>query len=418
MTSALFPRASLRLPHILRLPLPLRPPPPLRTHLRRASTAPHPAVPSHAPCTTYSAPSLPETLQSTYIATVALVGAPNAGKSSLSNALVRNRVSAVSRKLHTTRDAITAALTCADRQLVIWDTPGLVERAFMPSLGPERRAICSAAWGAAIDADVATFVVDTSRDFAYWRHYANVANQLCALREAAAGLGGRADSAGTGHGSAEHEQEEEDKEKEGQEKEGEDREDREGNNPVGNQHAASEQPHCVLVLNKVDVTKPKTRILEAAAFFRHAINDFDARFGTRIFNTSAYNGRGVDELRHELLSLAHPGEFQVPPDATHFEDDIDLVRQHLWEKLLHRVHQEVPYRCHFENDGFEDLADGGLAICEVIRVPSKAAASMVIGRKGEVIQWIREEAEKSIGQALGRRVKLKLVVAERKKSRR
>lgn len=55
---------------------------------------------------------------------VAVIGAPNAGKSTLTNALVGRLVTAVSRKTNTTRAEALGALTRGDTQLLLYDTPG------------------------------------------------------------------------------------------------------------------------------------------------------------------------------------------------------------------------------------------------------------------------------------------------------
>ena len=79
---------------------------------------------------------------------VALIGAPNAGKSTLLNALVGSKVSIVSRKAQTTRAAIRGVIVEGDTQIVFVDTPGL----FAPKRRLDR-AMKAAAWGAAGDAD-------------------------------------------------------------------------------------------------------------------------------------------------------------------------------------------------------------------------------------------------------------------------
>jgi len=58
--------------------------------------------------------------------TVSIVGAPNAGKSMLINLLLKDKVSAVSGKSHTTRQPILGVLTQDNKQVVIHDTPGII----------------------------------------------------------------------------------------------------------------------------------------------------------------------------------------------------------------------------------------------------------------------------------------------------
>jgi len=86
---------------------------------------------------------------------VALIGAPNAGKSTLINALVGAKVSIVSRKAQTTRGPVRGVVVEGEAQLVLVDTPGL----FAPKRKLDR-AMREAAWSAAGDADVAALLVD------------------------------------------------------------------------------------------------------------------------------------------------------------------------------------------------------------------------------------------------------------------
>ena len=86
---------------------------------------------------------------------VAVVGAPNAGKSTLVNALAGTKVSIVSPKPQTTRFRIRAVVMHAAAQLVLVDTPGI----FAPRRRLDR-AMVAAAWGGAKDADLTLLIVD------------------------------------------------------------------------------------------------------------------------------------------------------------------------------------------------------------------------------------------------------------------
>ncbi|WP_445190996.1 GTPase Era [Sphingomonas sp. Tas61C01] len=86
---------------------------------------------------------------------VAVVGAPNAGKSTLVNALVGQKVAIVSPKAQTTRTRLMGVAIEGDTQLLLVDTPGIFE--------PKRRldrAMVAAAWGGAEGADLLVLVVD------------------------------------------------------------------------------------------------------------------------------------------------------------------------------------------------------------------------------------------------------------------
>jgi GTP-binding protein Era len=89
---------------------------------------------------------------------VALIGAPNAGKSTLLNALVGQKVSIVSRKAQTTRALIRGIVIEGTAQIIFVDTPGI----FAPKRRLDR-AMVKSAWSGAEDADVSALLIDARR---------------------------------------------------------------------------------------------------------------------------------------------------------------------------------------------------------------------------------------------------------------
>lgn len=89
---------------------------------------------------------------------VALIGAPNAGKSTLLNQLVGAKVSIVTHKVQTTRSLVRGIAIQGKTQIVFVDTPGI----FRPRRRLDR-AMVSSAWGGAGDADIVVFLIDAER---------------------------------------------------------------------------------------------------------------------------------------------------------------------------------------------------------------------------------------------------------------
>ncbi|ETA50480.1 GTPase Era [Ponticoccus alexandrii] len=89
---------------------------------------------------------------------VALIGEPNAGKSTLTNRMVGAKVSIVTHKVQTTRARIRGVAIEGDAQIVFVDTPGL----FQPRRRLDR-AMVAAAWGGAADADIVVLLVEAHR---------------------------------------------------------------------------------------------------------------------------------------------------------------------------------------------------------------------------------------------------------------
>ncbi|WP_316014755.1 GTPase Era [Roseobacter sp. HKCCA0434] len=100
----------------------------------------------------------PTTEQPTRAGFVALIGEPNAGKSTLTNALVGAKISIVTHKVQTTRARIRGVAMEGQSQLVLVDTPGL----FRPRRHLDR-AMVAAAWSGVADADVVVLLIEAHR---------------------------------------------------------------------------------------------------------------------------------------------------------------------------------------------------------------------------------------------------------------
>jgi len=89
---------------------------------------------------------------------IAIIGEPNAGKSTLMNALVGEKISIVTPKVQTTRTNVRGVLTEGDAQIIFVDTPGIFA-------APEKfeQAMVKAAWAGAGDADSVVLLIDAKR---------------------------------------------------------------------------------------------------------------------------------------------------------------------------------------------------------------------------------------------------------------
>ena len=90
---------------------------------------------------------------------VAIIGAPNAGKSTLINTIVGEKISIVSSKVQTTRTRVLGIVVEDNAQVVFVDTPGL----FKPGNDRMEKAIVAAAWEGLSDSDFVVFVVDAAK---------------------------------------------------------------------------------------------------------------------------------------------------------------------------------------------------------------------------------------------------------------
>jgi len=103
-------------------------------------------------------PQPPAAASETHCGIVALIGAPNAGKSTLLNALVGAKISIVTPKVQTTRALIRGIAVEGVSQLIFVDTPGI----FAPRRRLDR-AMVGTAWGSAHDADIVALLIDSRK---------------------------------------------------------------------------------------------------------------------------------------------------------------------------------------------------------------------------------------------------------------
>jgi GTP-binding protein Era len=276
---------------------------------------------------------------------VALIGAPNAGKSTLINALVGSKVSVVSRKAQTTRTTVRGIVLEGAAQIIFVDTPGL----FTPKRRLDR-AMAASAWSAAADADVLALLIDARQE-----------------------LGGSAKN------------------------------DRETGSPDA-PHALSEQTEAivkalseskarkVLVLNKIDlVDRPA---LLALAERLNAALKFE-----ETFMISAATGDGLDQLRERLGRMMAPGPWLYPEDQITDAPIRALAAEITREKLFERLHDELPYQATVETDSWKELPDGSVRIEQTIFVSRDSHKKIVIGEGGRTIKSIGTAARKEIAEA-------------------
>ena len=276
---------------------------------------------------------------------VALIGAPNAGKSTLINALVGEKVSIVTRKAQTTRSTVRGVLTKGEAQIVLVDTPGL----FAPKRRLDRAMVASA-WGAAADADALALLIDARKEAASPALSEETAEILKTLAE--------------------------------------------------------RRKPKVLVLNKIDaMDRPKLLALSARLNEAHAFDE--------TFMISAATGDGLDRLIERLAAMAPEGPWLYPEDQIAEAPIRSLAAEITREKLIERLHDELPYQATVETDSWKDLPDGSARVEQTIFVSRESHRKIVIGEGGRTVKAIGASARKDIAEAHGANVHLFLHVKVR-----
>ena len=282
-------------------------------------------------------------------AVVAVLGAPNAGKSTLVNTLVGAKVAAVTQKVQTTRTIVRGIAMRGEVQLVLIDTPGV----FAPRRRLDR-AMVAAAWSALEGADAIIHVVD-----------------------AAAHVPGEKKSAADALGVEDSER-------------------------IAARLKQMELA-SILALNKVDaIARPMlleitTKLVEQGLY-------------TDVFMISARRGDGVDDIARTLAERAPVSPWLFPEDQTMDAPARVLAAEITREKAMLRLHDEIPYDLMVETESWEEKKDGSARIEQSIFVTREGQRKLAIGSGGRTIKAIGELARKEMEAAFDRRIHLFLHV--------
>jgi GTP-binding protein Era len=284
----------------------------------------------------------------------AVIGAPNAGKSTLVNRLVGSKVTIVTQKVQTTRFPVRGVAIEGESQIVLVDTPGI----FRPRRRLDR-AMVRAAWAGAEDADAVVHLVDAESELAAASASGKAADRRAAedVRTATQGL-----------------------------------------------KTADRQ--AILALNKIDRVRREDllaltqRLFESGAY-------------AEVFMISALNGAGVDDLRGRLAALMPEGPWLYPQDQSADLPAQLLAAEITREKVYLRVHEELPYAANVETTAFEERKDGSARLEQTIFVERESQRAILIGKGGQTLKWIGEASRKELAEILGRPIHLFLVVKVR-----
>ncbi|WP_299566446.1 GTPase Era [uncultured Sulfitobacter sp.] len=273
---------------------------------------------------------------------VALIGEPNAGKSTLLNRMVGAKVSIVTHKVQTTRARIRGVAIEGESQIVFVDTPGL----FQPRRRLDR-AMVAAAWGGASDADIIVLLVEAQRGVTE-----GVERILEGLTEIGKGR------------------------------------------------------RVALAINKIDrVEAPVLLGLSKELNDRYPF--------VETFMISAEKGYGVDVLRSWIAEDLPEGPWLYPEDQIADLPMRMIAAEMTREKLILRLHQELPYQLTVETENWEERKDGSARIDQLIYVMRDGHKGIVLGHKGETIKAVSKAAREELEEFLGRKIHLFMQVKVR-----
>lgn len=281
---------------------------------------------------------------------VALVGRPNAGKSTLLNRILGTKLAITSAKPQTTRHRIAGIHNEEGIQAVLVDTPGIHDGWTELNKSMVKRAL-----GVLGEVDLILWVGDMT----------------ALARSAEAGIDPLDET----------------------------------DRMIAARCAEASAP-VLFVANKIDVI-PRPLLLPVIDAVQKALPVAAA------VPVSALTGDGVPQLLNEVTSRLPVGPALFPPDEWAQVTERFLVAELVREKVFHLTEQEVPYATHVEVRDFDESQreDRGLVrIFADIVVERDSQKGIVIGKRGEMLKRIGTLARTELVEVLGARVYLKLFV--------
>ncbi|XP_068600928.1 GTPase Era, mitochondrial [Brachionichthys hirsutus] len=326
---------------------------------------------------------------------IAIIGSPNAGKSTLSNQLLGRKVFAVSKKVHTTRCSALGVLTEDDTQMIILDTPGLTTASKVKRHHLESSLLVDP-WNSVKEADLLVVMVDVSDKWT--RNRLDMELLKCL--------------------------------------------------------AHHPDVPAILVLNKVDCIKAKDRLLSITAELTcgmvngHRIGSSPGRRTASspdeddgghegsaesksapskeqlkalksqggwprfkdIFMLSAVDKEDVDTLKSYFMAEAKPGSWQYHSEVLTSQSPEDVCTNAIREKLLEHLSEEVPYSISQFIDYWHEGENSELLISVKLYTKKSRHVGFVVGTAGEMVNRIAREAGEDLSSLFQRNVTLKLSV--------
>lgn len=284
---------------------------------------------------------------------VGIIGAPNAGKSTLTNYMVGSKVAAVSRKTNTTTHEILGAMTKGDTQILFFDTPGVMVSSSGRPYSADVTQRSESAWRSLFLYDVLLVIIDAHR------HLVKPDPRVISLVK----------------------------------KLGE------------NVHPKQKR---VLCMNKVDLVQVKKDLLKVALEFGQ-LPGYD-----KFYMISGQRGSGVKDLVKYLMDQAVKRPWDEDPMSMDDEFLKNLSLEVVREKMLDCVHQEIPYAVDQRLIDWKPMRDGSLRIEQHLFVAKLGHRKIVVGKNGSKIRQIGMAANEELRKLLKRTVHLIIQVRVKK----
>ncbi|KAI3686937.1 hypothetical protein L1987_80627 [Smallanthus sonchifolius] len=279
---------------------------------------------------------------------VGIIGAPNAGKSALTNFMVGTKVAAVSRKTNTTTHEVLGVMTKGKTQICFFDTPGLIMRSSgLPKSDVKVRV--ESAWSSIDLYDMLVVIFDVHR------HLTRPDKRVVGLIK-----------------------------------------------QMGSQ--VNPKQKRILCMNKVDLVEEKKDLLKVSDQFK------DLPGYERYFMVSGLKGSGVKDLTQYLMEQAFKRPWDEDPLVMTEDVMKNISLEVVREKFLDHIHQEIPYDVEHRLIDWKELRDGSIRIEQHLITNKVSQRKIIVGKNGSKIGRIGVEANEELRSIFKRHVHLILLV--------
>ncbi|MCF6266818.1 MAG: GTPase Era [Desulfuromusa sp.] len=159
-----------------------------------------------------------------------------------------------------------------------------------------------------------------------------------------------------------------------------------------------------LIINKIDLVKPP-RLLKL-------IQQYSERFDfAQVIPLSAKGGDGVPQMLQAIEPYLPEGPQYYPDDMLTDQPERFIVAELVREKIMRRTSEEIPYGVGVQVESFEEKPEKDLVVIQaLIHVERDSHKKIIVGKGGQMVKTIGQEARKDIERLLGTRVFLELFV--------
>ena len=288
----------------------------------------------------------------------AILGRPNAGKSTLMNGLLGSKISIATHKAQTTRHQIMGIYSEENCQIIFLDTPGIIQPKY-----ELQKAMMRFVEKAEKEADVMLLLVDLKRSFIKQeRDKKNAPNAPTEL--------------------VDHEL-------------------------LG--HVRSQQKPVILILNKMDTVSEE--------WLKKVQEAYEEAFTfAGIQAISALEQHGIPALIDQLKTKLHKGPAFYPKDELSEHPLRFFVSEFIREQLFLNYHEELPYSATIEILEYQESPEIDRIMADIV-VNRNSQKGMIIGKKGAAIKQLGIQSRANIESFLDKQVHLELHVKVREKWR-